>query len=292
MDGDVTTAAAPAATTAATTTAATTTAAPAATEPAAFDWAGAGLDTDSLGYVQTKGFKDPAAVLGSYRNLEKLHGVPAEQLVKLPGADAKPEDWAPIYDKLGRPKTADMYDVPLPEGDTGEFAKTAKGWFHEAGLSVRQAKAVAEKWNEHVTSVVKTQTEAATAAAEQAVAALKTEWGTAFDANSALVDKAAETFGMTKDQLQALKQVMGPAGAMKFVHGLGTKLGVDDTMVGGGGQPAGFGRMTPEQARSQILQRQNDKAFIARFASGDADARREMDNLHAMAYPGDTILGR
>lgn len=261
-------------------------------EAAAFDWSKSGLDTDTLGYVQTKGFKDPAAVLGSYRNLEKLHGVPAEQLLKLPGADAKPEDWAGVYDKLGRPKTADMYDIPLPEGDTGEFAKIARDWFHESGLSVKQAKGVVEKWNAHVATTMKAQADATALAQTKAQSDLKAEWGDKFDANATLVDKAAEAFGMKKPEFDALKQAMGPAGAMKFLHNIAVKMGVDDTITTGGGKPAGFGRMSPEQAQAQILAKRNDLAFGKRFASGDADARREMNELHAAAYPGDTILGR
>lgn len=268
-------------------------AAPAAPADAAFDWSKAGgLDADGLGYVQNKGWKGPADVIGSYRNLEKLHGVPADQLLKLPGADAKPEDWAGVYDKLGRPKTADMYDIPLPEGDTGEFAKTARDWFHGEGLSVKQAKGLSEKWNAHVTAVAKAEADKTKLAQDKAQSDLKTEWGDKFDANAAMVDKAASAFGMGKAEFDALKQAMGPAGAMKFLHNIAAKMGVDDTITTGGGKPAGFGRLSPEQAQAEIRMKQNDPAFGKRFAAGDADARREMNELHAAAYPGDTILGR
>src|SRR4051812_33433335 len=93
----------------------TGTAAPAAGTgaPAAFDWKTAGLDDASAAFVAEKQFKDMSTAIQSHRNLEKLVGVPADKLLRLP-TDDSPEAWNAIYDKLGRPKDAAGYNLPLP----------------------------------------------------------------------------------------------------------------------------------------------------------------------------------
>lgn len=118
---------------------------------------------------------------------------PEAFLQALPGADDK-EGWSSLFNKLGRPESADGYELPLPEGDSGEFAKTSAGWMHEAGLSKQQAQALAVKWNEH-------QAAHATAAEDQRskqidadMTAVKQEWGDKFDANLAVVRKAVSQF--------------------------------------------------------------------------------------------------
>ena len=256
--------------------------------PIPFDWAGAIPDETVRGWTLAKGYKDVAGLAQSAWNQEKLLGVPADQIVKLP-KDDNAEAWSTVYDRLGRPKDPKEYGLPVPEGDKGEFAATAAKWFHEAGLSARQARVVAERWNAHVVATTKTQTDTATAAEQAEGVKLKADWGAKFDENVKLVDAAAVTFGMTAEQLLALKTVMGPSAAMKFVHAIGSKLGVEGTFVSAD-RMAGGQFTTPELAKARIEALKGDKGFIARFTSGDVDARAEMRKLHREAYPGDTVL--
>jgi hypothetical protein len=289
MTTESTTAAATTTTAAATTPAASTTTTTPAATTGEFTWTSAGLDPDTLGYVQNKGWKAPTDLVGSYKNLEKLVGGGLDSVVKLPKADAAPEEWAPVYDRLGRPKSPDEYGLPVPEGDAGEFAKTASTWFHEAGLNGRQARVVAEKWNAHVAAEMKREADATAAAHAEQVAALKTEWGANMQANTALVDRAAVAFGMSAEQLNALKATMGPAGAMKFMHAIGSKLGVEGEFITGDHKPDAIGGMTPERAQARINELKNDNDFKRRFDSKDdavrSDARAEMRKLHLIAYP-------
>ena len=270
-----------------TTTAATTadtTAAAGAQQTAAADWT-AGLNDDLKGFVGAKGFKDVGALADSYRNLEKLTGAGLDSLVKLPKADDA-EAWNQVYDKLGRPKTAAEYDVKVPDGiGDPKFADWAKGVFHELGLTKSQGEKLAAKWNEHIGGLAKTQGETAAAAAQQAVTALKAEWGNAYDQNAQVVDRAAERLGMTSEHLQGLRQAMGPAGAMKFLHGLAVKLGEDSFVAGGGSGGNGFGVMTPAAAQAQIAELRRDAEFVKKYTAGDFDAKKRMGHLYAMAYP-------
>ena len=277
-----------------TTPATSTPATPAA--PAAFDWGTAGLTPEHQSLVTERGWKSPGDVMTSYRHLEKATGVPPERLIKLP-AEGKwtPEIENEVYTKLGRPVSADKYVIPVPEGDKGEFAKTVAPWLFEAGLSQSQATKLATKWNEHVTSLTKAAQVEADNKRLESVNELKKAWGSEYDANAAIVDRAAEAFGMTQAQLDGLKQAMGVKGAMEFLYAIGTKVAVEPTTapgIQGHGKEGGFGAMTPAQAQEKIRQLKQDPSFSKLFSSTDPkqrqEARAEMDRLTKIAYPGST----
>lgn len=260
---------------------------------AAFDWSTAVPDEGVRTWLTAKGFKDPAALATSALNQEKLLGVPADQIIKLP-KEMTPEAMRSVYERLGVPKTPEEYGLPVPEGDKGEFAKTAAGWMHKHAVPAPLARAIAGEWNEFVAAQTKAQTEAVQARDNEQITQLKGDWGAQFDANTKLVDAAAKQFGMDEAQLNALKQAMGPGAAMKFLHGIGSKLGVEGDFVDGGGKGNAQPFNTPETAKGRIATLKSDKAFVARYNSSDPvtrqEAREEIKRLHRIAYPGDTLL--
>ena len=263
--------------------------APGAAQPDAFDWGKVGLASDAQALVSERQWKHPNDVISSYRNLEKLTGVPADQLLKLPKGD-DPKAWNDIYTRLGRPEKAADYKLPVPEGDTSGFAKVAADWMHEAGLTQAGATRLASKWNEFQAGQMKAQQEQLTARDTQDVAALKAEWGGDYDKHAAIVDKAAEAFGMKPDQLAALKQVMGPKGAMEFMRNIGSKIASEDTNFVNGTAPSSFNGLSPDQAGAEMQRLQKDKSFAQEFSSADprvrSEARSKMARLAQIAAPG------
>ena len=258
---------------------------------AAFDWSKQGLDNDAMALVNDRQWKGIPDVLSSYRNLEKLTGVPPERILKLPGANDPVDAWNGVYDRLGRPKSAADYKIPLPEGDTGEFAKVIAPIFHAAGLSQGQVQQIAEKHNAFIAEQTKQATEAAKTAHAAEMTQLQTEWGADYAKNNDTVDKAAESFGMTKEQVLALKQAMGPRAAMKFLHNIGSKIAVEGSFVAGDkGGGSGFDAMNSQMAIAKIEANRTDRTFVEKFNSKDpvvrGQARAEMERLHQIAYPG------
>lgn len=251
-----------------------------ATAPAA-DWTSA-LNEETRGFVQTKGWRSPDDLIGSYRGLEKLVGYPQDKIVQLPKDAADEAAWGSVYAKLGRPETAEGYKLPVPAGDNGDFAKAAAPVLHKLGLSAKQAEGLATWWNEAQGAMARTHADEITAKHKTDVEGLQREWGAAYDKNATVVDRAAQAFGMDVATLDALKQSMGPAKAMKFLHAIGSKMGEAD-YVDGKGQ--GMGVMTPEQARAEIGALKKDSAWTAKYLSGDKEARTQMDRLHRWAYP-------
>ena len=278
-----------------TTTTTETTTAPAPAASAAFDWKSLSLAPELQNVVDRHQFSDPAMVVKSYGEFEKLHGVPVERLVKLPSPnEAKdPKAWDAIYNKLGRPETADKYVLPVPKGDDGTFSNQIKPWLHEAGVTQAGAAKLAEKWNGFQEAQANARAAQQEAKNAEQVQELKLAWGSEFDSRAQLVDHAAEKFGMTADQVTALKSTMGPKGAMEFLYNIGAKLGVEDRTVPGiGGETNGFTQMTPDMAKAEIARLRSDRDFAKLFTSSDIkqkmDARQQMDRLQRIANPGFT----
>lgn len=235
------------------------------------------------GWVQNKGFENPERLAESYLNLEKLMGHDkAGRTVVLPKDDATPEERAAFFAKLGRPDKPEGYEMPK-DGDA-DFAKWAQGTFHELGLTPAQAKGLVEKWGQFHTGVAETQTAAQTARFTEETNALKKEWGAAFDDKCKIVDRACTEFGFTQDDLTAMRGYFGPAKAMKLLESIGSRLG--EAGYVDGERKHGFdGAMTPAQAQAKIQELRGDTGFIAKYTSGDTEARAKMEQLHKWAYP-------
>lgn len=258
---------------------------------AKYDWAALKLDPDLQAVIDHHGFTDPGMVVKSFANAEKLMGLPPDRIVKMPTDKSTSEEWNEYYTRLGRPAKPEDYKLPVPEGDSGEFAKTAQNWMHEAGIPAAMATKVATKWNEYVAGQMKAAKTAQETKNSTEGAELKTEWAVDYDKNFELVDKAAHAFGMTKVQLDALRSAMGVKAAMKFMREIGVKVGTEGDFVdpdkGGGGFQ---GNLTAEQAGAQlkalVASKEHQQMFNSKDPKTRQEAREKQRRLEVMAAPG------
>ena len=97
------------------------------------------FDADTKDYITQKGFGDAKSVVESYRNLEKLRGVPQDRLLKLPDANAGGDapEWNEVYNKLGKPATPEGYGLQAKDPKGSPFTDWAKGTFHKLNLTTR-----------------------------------------------------------------------------------------------------------------------------------------------------------
>lgn len=247
------------------------------------DWT-ATLPEDVRGMVQNKGWRTPADAIGSYQNLEKLLGADkAGRALVPPKEDAPPEEWQAFYGKLGRPEAPDGYKIPVPEGDTGEFAKTASAWFHEAGLTTKQAEALASKWTEYAGGMMEQQQATFEQQAALDLQNLQKEWGPQFEAQSELARRAIREAGLSAQEGQAIEKALGLAKAAKVFAFLGKQF-AEAPMKGGEGASRGNFGGTPESAKARISALKADPAWAAKYLNGDADARAEFARLHEIAF--------
>lgn len=248
----------------------------------------ASLSEDVRGYVEMKGFKDVPSVVESYRNLEKLRGVPAERLLTLPAKEDDAEAWASLYGRLGRPEKPEEYGI---EGVNPDLIAAA----HRNGLSKRQVSELAKFLQE---SAGKQKTEAdAKWEADQAAAdeALKREWGGEFETNikaaTQLANRVRTGMGMDQEQWDAfadkLQRAVGVEAAVKMFALLGRGLG-EHKFIEGEGKGEGFG-MTPARAKAELAALRADPEHQKRKMSENKATRmeavaREM-KLDEIAFP-------
>lgn len=118
----------------------------------------------------------------------------------VPGDDAKPEDVAAFYSKLGRPESPDKYDLKKPTYPDGiPYDEAGEKWFREAahglGLNGKQAQALFDKYHERVLGDLQAIETKRAEAKKTAEATLRGEWGDKYDENIALVGRALKKFG-------------------------------------------------------------------------------------------------
>jgi hypothetical protein len=238
-------------------------------------------DADLRGFAEIKKFKDPAAVLQSYRHLEKMQGVPPERILKLPeaGDDA---GMLEVKKRLGfaPPESAADYGLDKLEGFDPDFLRFAGEQFHKAGLP---ADLVGSTMGEIAGFLKKAEDDfnADRAARDHAeMAALEREWGAEGVALKALAERAANEFkgqiGLEDADMDAMIDALGPAKFNKLFAAIGSTTGEAKFVVGSG---ADLGVMSPDAAGAKMQQLLNDQGWVARHKAGDVSAVNEWNRL-------------
>lgn len=238
-------------------------------------------------YASNKGWKSQTDILTAYQNLESKLGANRVTLPK--DGDAASE--AEFRKALGVPEAADKYDVKLPDTATDAdkaFLAVAKGWFHEAGLTPKQAQAMAAKWNEHGAKLNAEADAAWKTQNEADFTALQKEWGKESDANMAAAQRAlragAKAAGVDpKVASEAMEAALGAAGYAKMMAFFGGMTG-EHRFVSGDATTGGH--FTPEAARARMDMLKKDSGWFQKFQAGDIGAQTEWKNLLIAAAGG------
>ena len=243
------------------------------------------LGNDDRALAEARAWDTPDKALKSYRDLERLKGVPADRLVTLPGEEASPEEWRDVYTKLGAPETADQYEinippeVPLSQDRVNSFKNLA----HELGLTKTQVQKLAE-WDTNLMSEVQTQaSEATDTQRQQEMQSLKKEWGAAYDQNIKVARAAARQFGASEEILDAMESAVGLHETLKFMHKVGAALS-EDSFETSEDRNGGFNVMSPAQANQKINDLMMDPEFKKKYLSGSKSHIQQINALQEMAH--------
>ena len=259
---------------------------PPAAAPAA-PWYGNFKSAELKGYAESKGWPDAEVTVDGYRNLEKLTGVPADQLLRLP-KEGDVEGWNKVHDRLGRPAKAEDYKFPVPAGDSGAYAKSMSEVMHKLGIPLKAAQALVAESNKLLDAGMQGAQTVRTEKFAAEAKAMNREWGAAAEKNMQIVEGVVQKFGMSDNELVALRDAMGPAGASKFLLAIGSKLGEDNFVTANNAN--GFGNvMSPDGAQARIKELKADTAWSQKYLSGDVAARKELQDLLTMAYPAAAV---
>ena len=222
------------------------------------DWK-VSLSDDVKADKSLENIKDINALAKSYIHAQKMVG---SDKIPVPNKYATEDDWNAVYEKLGRPKTADGYKFDLPqdkqvdEVSLKEFSSQA----HKLGLLPGQAQGMVKFYNDITAKSLQDADNKALAARETSTKELKQEWGQAFDQKVSQAATLAKSVGATEllDTNLADGTKLGDHPVMiKAFAELANKMG-EDSIV----QASGPTYLTPNQIEKQIGElTQTDSAY-------------------------------
>ena len=218
------------------------------TPQATTDWK-ASLSEEVRSDKSLENIKDIEGLAKSYVHAQKMVG---SDKIPVPNKYATDKDWDAVYEKLGRPKSADGYKYDLPqdkqvdEASLKEFSSQA----HKLGLLPTQANGVVKFYNEMTAKSIQDADSKALAARETSTKELKQEWGQAYNQKVSQAATLAKSVGATEllDANLADGTKLGDHPVMiKAFAELANKMG-EDSIV----QASGPTYLTPNQIEKQI----------------------------------------
>ena len=152
------------------------------TQPVAKTWKEA-ISKEFRNDPNIEKFTEIDALAKSYINATQMIG---KDKVAVPNKNSTDDQWNEVYDKLGRPESADKYTlnaksevVPIDEQAIKQFAENA----HQLGLNNKQAQGILEFYKNNMEGMAKQAKVDTETAQAQSTQELRQEWGREFDTN-------------------------------------------------------------------------------------------------------------
>lgn len=227
-------------------------------------------------------FKSPEDMAKSWIEAQRIIG---KEKIPVPGEDAKPEDWDMVYDRLGRPKDADSYQLPEVEMPKGlefeeENLKEFRAQAHKLGLTQKQVEGLFSYHADTQKQSYQQMVEQSEKDSQEAEKALRKEWGTAYGEKLQMANKALKmAAGDDFDKLNA--KIGNDPVAIKALANLASKMS-EDTL--GPGNNKNFSR-TPEAAKAEIAKLQKQLMGMDSLDPERKFVREKLDVAYREAYP-------
>ena len=211
------------------------------------------LPEDLRGEPSLRTFTDPASLAKSYVNAQRMIG--ADKIAK-PGKSWTDDQYNEFYNSVGRPESADAYEMNLGDGMNEDAISGLKQAMWEAGLQPRQVDRIAKFINdtgETSKADAQSRSESAVYESEQA---LRQEFGQAYEQRIGMAQSAARTLlgekGMDmfgEVQLSDGRMLGDLPEVIKMFSALADQIGEDNLV----GEPTEL-VMTPNEAQSRITE--------------------------------------
>lgn len=256
------------------------------------DWR-ASLPEDLQAEPSLQDIKDITGLAKGYVHAQKLVGMDKQRFAVVPGEDAGEDAWNEFYEKVGRPETADAYQLPEVKLEGVERNEDMEKWYkdtaHKFGLSAKQAAGLYEEymsfakgsWDQNGTQLEQMR--------DAGTQAIKQEWGAAFDrkmgaAVNVLKNHASEDF---LDMLDNTGLGNHPE-MMKMLASIAEAAG-EDTLTD---KSKVTNARTPAEANAEIARKQSDPDFMKAYLTADHPSHDwavgEMTRLTKDAVAGGT----
>lgn len=248
-----------------------------------------GFDAETIGHLQNRGWDKKQApevvaeAIKSWKEAEKLVGVPANQVVRLPKDASDEKGWDAVWQRLGKPNDAKLYDfsdVKFADGTALEdgFVNTVRETAFKLNLPKDTATAFTRAFAKYLDDADITEKAEKTAKLAEQKAALKTNWGKNEAANTFVAQRAAAALGIAPETVSALESVIGYDKIMEMFRSIGAKIG-EDKFITGAQTPAGGGAMTREEALAKKQDLMSNAEWRKAYLGGDKAKFREMQAL-------------
>lgn len=238
-------------------------------DPAAPDapWYASIEDPELRGLAENRKWDNPEKAVKSYRDLEKLRGVPEDRLLKLPSDLNDAEFREDLAKRLGRPDTPDGY-----EGVEEQWLKEAA---HKLGLNPSQATALREAMGADTAAAMEKDSEAFKRQAELDMQDIRREWGQAYDEKLEDVRRFTKDSGFSAQEIQDIEAVIGTKKMMETFSRFGALADESSAVVGemSADGVASMSRMTREAAAAKVAALNGDPEFQARLMHPDQAVR-------------------
>lgn len=255
-----------------------------------------GVEAETLGFWQNKGYdvtsplKVAAELTKQYRAAEKHIGAPPDQIVRMPKADATPQEIAAFRQRLGAPIEAKDYDFTSVKDAAGQpiaapIADALRASFHAHGITKDAAPAVALDVVKALDSVKTTQATITNANLAEERGKLEKDWGgkesNTYRFNLLQAKEGASRLGLDEKATDTLETMLGYSNLMNALRKIGNAR-KEDVFVESGQSGAAGKVTTREGAMSRKQELFSDKAWVTRLNSGDAQAKAEWKQLNQM----------
>lgn len=251
------------------------------------EWVGT-VPADLKPVVEARGWHTRSAnevaveAIKSFANAEKLIGTKRLEAPQDGWDDVK---WGEFHKALGVPDDPAGYKLPdTVKIDNQEYLAAAQQWAKDAGLTPKQFANMVEKNNGFVAAAAEAMAKSEANELAAADAALRKEWGAAYDVKEAAAKGAVAALqsklGLTPEFLSQVEGKLGYAPLIKLFATL-----AEDYGIGREGRAAapGAGGVTPEQASAELRQLNADPAFRKALSDrsdpGHADALGKWERL-------------
>lgn len=231
-------------------------------------------------------FNDVTSLASSYVNLQSHLG--RDKIAK-PVTDS---DWDDVYEFLGRPESADKYEIELPKGLPDEIASqfndetlsSFKQEAHKLGLNAEQVKRLVAWHAGNMSNQHEAYKGIIDQSMEQGESALRQEWGRAYDQNLGFARKAFVEYG--GDALAAKMESSGLGNdpdVLKAFANIAKTTMADKDLAG----PSSGTRMalTPEEARSEASTIMSHPAYTDKRHPEHNSMVKKVQGLFAQAHP-------
>lgn len=240
--------------------------------------------TASRDWVKSKGFKDPDAMVSSYRELEAKY-LSGDKIV-LPKEGDSPEAVEAFHKAIGRPDAPDGYEIKLGDGEelNEDLAKVVREAAHKAGMPAGMFGPVAEAFNSYMRDVIQQAEAEQTTQREAGVNEYRQEVGDKFNTHIAAGNKAMRMLGLTGEDIAGIEQGLGTKKTLGLFAKLGMGMG-EDILLDAGGRPK-FS-MSKEEAQAELDRLGKEPGYVEKLKS-DPAAKARRDHLLQVVAAAET----